>query len=319
MLNEFVGFILYNLLKLNPEIQINQMLHFFIYDSIKILLLLFGMVAIIGTLRTYISREKIKKWLIKRKNISANLVASIFGALTPFCSCSSIPLFFGFIDAGVPLGVTFSFLITSPLVNEYLVVIMLGFFGWKITGLYVVFGILVGVLAGKILGRMNLENQLTRHFRKKTNTTKQLKFKTFKDRVIYGLDEAYLMVKSLWIWVLVGVGIGALIHNYVPKEIIESVITQGRYFTVPLATLLGVPIYGSCIAVVPIASALFEKGLSLGTALSFMMAASALSLPQAVILKKAMKWKLLAMFFGIVIVGIILIGYIFNLVQLFII
>ena len=196
---------------------------------------------------------------------------------------------------------------------------MLGFFGWKITGLYVVFGILVGVLAGKILGRMNLENQLTRHFRKKTNTTKQLKFKTFKDRVIYGLDEAYLMVKSLWIWVLVGVGIGALIHNYVPKEIIESVITQGRYFTVPLATLLGVPIYGSCIAVVPIASALFEKGLSLGTALSFMMAASALSLPQAVILKKAMKWKLLAMFFGIVIVGIILIGYIFNLVQLFII
>jgi uncharacterized membrane protein YraQ (UPF0718 family) len=311
MLQVAVDWFVYSVLGL--ESRLGESLNFFIYDSVKILLLLFFMILIIGFLRTYISQARVKKWLTGRKYGSGNIAASLFGAITPFCSCSSIPLFLSFLEAGVPLGVTFSFLITSPLVNEYLVVIMLGLFGWKITLAYVISGILIGVISGLILGKLKLEKYLVKDLI--ASKIKEVSYKNIKSRFNFGLDEAKTIVKKLWLWILVGVGIGALIHNYVPAELIQGLISKGGVFMVPLAVVLGVPMYGSCAAIVPIALVLFEKGIPLGTALAFMMAISALSLPEAIILRRAMKLKLIAMFFLIVTISIIITGYLFNVLS----
>lgn len=314
MLQEFVNWFLYSVLKLNSGSEDVQMLNFFIYDSIKILALLFVIIFILGIVRTYLSREKVRKLLSKEKYGSGNLIASCFGAVTPFCSCSSIPLFLSFIESGVPLGVGFSFLITSPLVNEYLVVLMLGFFGVKITLLYVLSGILIGVIAGLILGKMNLEKYLSESF-KSTKKTSEKVYRTFRERAEFGFNEAKKIIKSLWIWILFGVFVGAIIHNKVPESAIQALVSQGGIFAVPLAVLLGIPMYGSAAAIVPIAVALFEKGVPLGTLLSFIMAIAALSLPEAIILKRIMKVKLIAIFFGIVAFGIIITGYLFNFLS----
>lgn len=288
-------------------------LHFFIYDTIKILLLLFVMISLIGILRSYLPRQRIKKILSGRRQGMGNLMASLFGTITPFCSCSSIPIFMGFLEAGVPIGVTFSFLITSPLVNEYLVVLMLGFFGLKITALYVLFGVLVGVLGGIVLGRLNPEKYIEKDF-KATNQRDKV-YKNFKERIHFGVNEAAGIIKKLWLWILLGVGIGAIIHNLVPESFVSNILNSGGILTIPLAVILGVPFYANCAAILPVANALFQKGLSLGTALAFMMATSALSLPEAIILRRAMKLKLIAMFFGIVTLGIIAVGFLFNLAE----
>jgi len=306
----------YNLIGLNPTSRIGQSVNFFIYDSIKIILLIFIMISVIGFLRTYLPQNKVRKWLSGKKRGAGNVLASLFGAITPFCSCSSIPIFLGFLEAGVPLGVTFSFLITSPLINEYLVVLMLGFFGWKITALYVVSGLLIGIISGLILGNMKLEKHLVKDLiAKKSQIKKEVEYSKIKNRIFFGINEAKSITKKLWLWILVGVGIGALIHNYIPSEIIQGIISKGGPFTVPIAVVLGVPMYGSCAAIVPIAVVLFKKGIPLGTALAFMMATAALSLPEAVILRRAMKLKLIAVFFGIVTLAIIFIGYLINLLQ----
>ena len=307
---------MYNLIGLNPTSRIGQSVNFFIYDSIKIILLIFIMISVIGFLRTYLPQNKVRKWLSGKKRGAGNVLASLFGAITPFCSCSSIPIFLGFLEAGVPLGVTFSFLITSPLINEYLVVLMLGFFGWKITALYVVSGLLIGIISGLILGNMKLEKHLVKDLiAKKSQIKKEVEYSKIKNRIFFGINEAKSITKKLWLWILVGVGIGALIHNYIPSEIIQGIISKGGPFTVPIAVVLGVPMYGSCAAIVPIAVVLFKKGIPLGTALAFMMATAALSLPEAVILRRAMKLKLIAVFFGIVTLAIIFIGYLINLLQ----
>jgi uncharacterized protein len=311
MLQIVVDWFVYSFLGI--ESKLGESLNFFIYDSVKILLLLFFMILIIGFLRTYISQQRVKKWLTGRKYGSGNVVASLFGAITPFCSCSSIPLFLSFLEAGVPLGVTFSFLITSPLVNEYLVVIMFSLFGWKITLAYVISGILVGVVSGLILGKLKLEKHLVKDLI--SSKIKEIKYNNIKSRFNFGLDEAKAIVKKLWLWILIGVGIGAAIHNYVPAELIQGLISKGGIFMVPLAVILGVPMYGSCAAIVPIALVLFEKGIPIGTALAFMMAVSALSLPEAIILRRAMKLKLIGVFFLIVTLGIIITGYLFNVLS----
>ena len=311
MLQIVVDWFVYSFLGI--ESKLGESLNFFIYDSVKILLLLFFMILIIGFLRTYISQQRVKKWLTGRKYGSGNVVASLFGAITPFCSCSSIPLFLSFLEAGVPLGVTFSFLITSPLVNEYLVVIMFSLFGWKITLAYVISGILVGVVSGLILGKLKLEKHLVKDLI--SSKIKEIKYNNIKSRFNFGLDEAKAIVKKLWLWILIGVGIGAAIHNYVPAELIQGLISKGGIFMVPLAVILGVPMYGSCAAIVPIALVLFEKGIPIGTALAFMMAVSALSLPEAIILRRAMKLKLIGEFFLIVTLGIIITGYLFNVLS----
>ena len=278
------------------------------------------MILAIGFIRTYIPQNKVKEWLSGKKKGVGNLMASLFGAITPFCSCSSIPIFLSFLEAGIPLGVTFSFLITSPLVNEYLAVLMLGFFGWKITLVYVLSGILIGVASGLILGSMRLEKHLVKDLiSSNSKQIKEIKYTNTKKRLQFGLNESISITKKLWIWVLIGVGVGAAIHNYVPSELIQGLINKGGIFAVPIATLIGVPMYGSCAAIVPIAVVLFQKGIPLGTALAFMMAVAALSLPEAIMLRRAMNLKLIAIFFGVTTLAIILIGYLFNTLQSFLI
>lgn len=317
MLQETIDWLFYSLLGLDSSSHLVKAANFFIYDSVKIMLLLFFMITLIGFLRSYVSSAQIKKWLGGKKEGIGNIGASVFGAITPFCSCSSIPMFLGFLKSGVPMGVAFSFLITSPIINEYLVVLMLGFFGWKITAAYVISGIILGTLTGIALGRMGLEKYIEKGFQPCgcNGKQKERKFRTMKTRIEFGVEESLSILKRLWFWILVGVGIGAVIHNYIPQETMQSVVDGTGLFAVPLAVAIGIPMYGSCAAIVPIAVALFGKGVPIGTALAFMMAVSALSIPEAVILKRAMKIKLLALFFGIVTLGIILTGYIFNFLQ----
>ncbi|MCA9403817.1 MAG: permease [Candidatus Omnitrophica bacterium] len=315
MLLKFAHWLTYGVLRLADGSRLSAAVEFFIYDSLKILLLLFGLIFVIGVVRTYLPQERIKAWM-SRKGISGNLFAAFFGAVTPFCSCSSIPLFLGFLEAGVPLGVTFSFLITSPLINEYLVVLMLGFFGWKITVLYILSGLLIGTAAGAVLGKMNLEQHLVPDMAaRQDGAGAEQQVTDFGSRIAFGWTEAVDITRKIWIWVLVGVAIGAGIHNFVPQEWIQGVIARTGVFGVPIATVLGVPMYGSCAAIVPIAVVLFQKGIPLGTALAFMMAIAALSLPEAIMLRRAMKLQLIIAFFGITTAGIILTGYIFNLLQ----
>lgn len=315
MLQLIVDWLMYSIFKLDANSRINTAINFFIYDSIKIILLLLVMISVIGFLRSFLSQQRVKAWITGAKGWG-NFFASFFGAITPFCSCSSIPLFIGFLDAGVPLGVTFSFLVTSPLVNEYLVVLMIGFFGWKITLAYVISGMVIGIVTGIILGKMKLEKYLEIDiFTANLEDVCEIKAKGIKERIIFGINEAVCVIEKLWIWVLAGVGLGAFIHNYIPQSAVQAVATKTGFFSVPLAALVGVPMYGSCAAIVPIAVALFQKGFPLGTALAFMMAVAALSLPEAIMLRRAMKPRLIFIFFGITTLGIIFTGYLFNLLQ----
>ena len=315
MLQLIVDWLTYSVLRLNAGSRIGSSVNFFVYDSVKIMLLLFIMISAIGFLRSFLSQDKIRVWITRRKGWG-NFFAALFGAITPFCSCSSIPLFISFLKAGIPLGAVFSFLITSPLINEYLVVLMIGFFGWKITLAYVTSGMAIGIIAGIILGKINLERYLEKDILTVNREEDcEVKLKGIAGRIIFGINEAKCVVKKLWIWVLIGAGVGTLIHNYVPQEALRSIAGRTGVFSVPIATLIGVPMYGSCAAIVPIAVVLFQKGLPLGTALAFMMAVAALSLPEAVMLRRVMKLKLILIFFGITASGIIFTGYLFNLLQ----
>lgn len=315
MLQLSADWLTFSVLKFSADSKFGAALNFFIYDSLKIMLLLFVMISVIGFARTFISERKIKAWITKKKSL-ANFFASFFGAATPFCSCSSIPIFISFLEAGIPLGVTFSFLITSPLINEYLVVLMLGFFGWKITLAYIISGMTIGIISGILLGKMNLEKYLEKDILVvNAQEPAGVKYRGIKQRAVFGINEAACIIKKLWLWVLIGVGLGALIHNYVPQDAVHSIISRTGIFSVPLATLIGVPMYGSCAAIVPIAVVLFQKGFPLGTVLSFMMAVAALSLPEAIMLRRAMKLKLIAIFFSITTLGIIFTGYLFNILQ----
>jgi uncharacterized protein len=315
MLHEIADWLVIRVFHLDPHAAWGAVIHFFIYDSFKIILLVFAMISTVGFLRSFLPQSKVKTW-INRQGIWGHMVAALFGAITPFCSCSSIPIFLGFLKSGVPLGVNFSFLITSPLINEYLVVLMLGFFGWKITFFYILSGLLIGIITGMILGQWNLEEDIVEDFQPDANgEEKDLVFPTFATRLAFGLREAVTIIKKIWWWIIIGVGIGAMIHNFIPEQAIQSVISKTGPFSVPLAVLIGVPIYGNCVAIVPIAVALFHKGIPLGTALSFMMATAALSLPEAILLRRAMKLKLIAIFFGVTSLAIVFTGYLINFLQ----
>ena len=305
----------YTLMGLERGTKLSGAMEFFFYDSMKITALLFGMIFVIGVLRSYISLAAVRRWTGDKNPVLSALGASVFGAVTPFCSCSSVPIFLSFIKGGIPMSTAFAFLITSPLVNEYLVVLMLGVFGLKITIAYVAAGMGMGVAAGLIIGKLNLERFLERDMATNNTAEDGPVFTGFKQRLAFGLHEAADITKKVWIWVLVGVALGSLIHNYVPQGTISAVMGAGGIFSVPLAVLLGTPIYGSCAAIVPIGAALLSKGVPLGTTLAFLMAVSALSLPEAVILRRAMKLPLLAAFFGTVMLGIIICGYLFNFIA----
>jgi len=316
MLTTLIDSLLYGALDLDPESRFTGAIHFFLYDTIKIFLLLAVMIFAIGVIRTWLPEERLKKWM-GRGGIGGNFIAALFGAVTPFCSCSSIPIFISLLKAGVPLGVTFSFLITSPVINEYLVILMVGEFGVPITIAYVGSGLLIGTFGGAVLGRLKLEKHLEADIIASANAGSTQIEHTFATRLHYGWNEAVTVIKQIWVWVLVGVGIGAFIHNYVPQETIHSLMQATGIFSVPIATVLGVPMYGSCAAIVPIAVVLFQKGIPLGTALAFMMAMAALSLPEAIMLRRTMHLKLIGIYFGITTLAIIFTGYLLNALAKF--
>jgi len=306
----------FNLLGIIPESNLGIALNFFIYDSLKILILLLVINFFMAIIRHYLPVEKIRDFLASRKWYGLDyLLAAIFGTITPFCSCSSIPLFIGFLEAEIPLGVTFTFLTTSPLVNEVAVVLFAGLFGWKITIAYIISAILLGIASGLVISRLKLENQVEDYVWKirSQKREKNQQKESFLNLLKIFWKEGFDLTKKIALYVFLGIGIGALIHGYIPTGFFEKYITADNLFSVPIATISAVPMYANSVAVIPIMQSLVEKGIPLGTAMAFMMAVVGLSLPEALILKKVMKIRLLLIFFGIVSLNIIIIGYLFNI------
>lgn len=310
-----------NFLGLEPDSYLNHALNFFIYDVVKIGILLIIINFFMAVIRYYLPIEKIKDFLTKRKWYGFDyFLASLFGSITPFCSCSSIPLFVGFLSAGIPLGVTLSFLITSPLINQASIAIFIGLFGFKVALQYIIAGVLIGTIGGFILGKLKLENHIDESLKKiidnpRINSLEKEKNKPFLSLILFFWQEGITLTKKIFPYVLLGVGIGAVVHGYVPIDFFEKYLKIDSWWAVPVATILAVPLYSNAVAVIPIMEVLISKGVPFGTALAFMMATVGLSLPEALILKKAMKFKLLLLFFSIVTIGIILIGYLFNFIQ----
>jgi len=311
----FANWFSFNLLNLDPSSRLGESLNFFIYDSLKILILLLVINFLMAIVRYYLPIEKLKDFLASRKWYGLDyFLAALFGTITPFCSCSSIPLFIGFLEAGIPLGVTFTFLITSPLVNEIAVVLFAELFGWKITIAYVLSAILLGMFSGFIISKLKLEKQVEEYIWqiKSQKRNKEDKKVPFFNLIKIFWEEGFDITKKIALYVFIGIGVGALIHGYIPTGFFEKYITADNLLSVPIATISAVPMYANSIAVIPIMQSLVEKGIPLGTAMAFMMAVVGLSLPEALILKKVMKLKLLLIFFSIVTLNIIIIGYLFN-------
>jgi len=297
--------------------RIGGSIHFFIYDVIKIFILLSVLIFVISFVQSFFPPERTRKILGRFKGITANILGALLGTITPFCSCSSIPLFIGFTNAGLPIGVTFSFLISSPLVDLASVILLASIFNWKIAIAYVIVGIILAVLGGTIIGRAKLEKYVEPFvFTNKMMEIEQEKL-TKKDRFVFAGEQVRVIIKRVWLYILIGVGIGAAIHNWIPQNIILAILGQDKFYSVLLATIVGVPIYADIFVTLPIAEALVLKGVGIGTALSFMMAVTALSLPSLIMLKKVVKAKLLAVFIIIVVIGIIIIGYLFNFLGKF--
>ena len=311
----FADWITYELLNLSEQSIFGSSLNFFIYDSIKIFFLLSVIIFFVSFLRSYLPPERTRKFLTQRVPFVGNFLAALFGTITPFCSCSAVPLFIGFVESGVPLGVTFSYLISAPMVNEVAVIMLLGLFGIKVASLYVVTGIMIAIIVGYILGRMKLEYLVEDYVWKiKVNQNVEEQKLTRKER----LNEAFYYTKDLFKkvfpYVLIGVAIGALIHGYAPERILSQYAGENNPLGVPLAVLIGVPLYSNAAGTIPIVSALLEKGLPVGTSLAFMMAVTALSIPEMIILNKVLKPKLLAIYIAILTTGIIFTGYLFNII-----
>ncbi|QQO07564.1 permease [Breznakiella homolactica] len=297
---------------LSIESPLGGSIHFFIYDVIKIFILLSVLIFGISYIQSFFPPERTKKIMGRFKGITANTIAALLGTVTPFCSCSSIPLFIGFTSAGLPIGVSFSFLISSPLVDLASILLLASIFNWKIAIAYVVVGLVLAVAGGTIISKLKLEKYVEPFvYNNKINDTEQEKL-TVKDRLSFSWDQVLDIIKKVWLYILIGVGIGAVIHNWIPESVITAILGSDKWYSVPLATIIGIPIYADIFGTLPIAEALVAKGAGLGTVLSFMMGVTALSLPSLIMLKRVVKSKLLVIFVGIVAVGIIIIGYLFN-------
>lgn len=306
----------YTLLGLSQESKLGEALNFFIYDVPKLLLLLSGMIFLITLVQTFIDTEKVRAVVEKRGEGVGNVMAAIFGAITPFCSCSSVPLFIGFVQAGIPLGITFSFLITSPIMNEVAFVLLLGLFGWKIALMYLASGIAIGIVAGLILGRLKLEGYVEDFVYtikpKGIPSPIQEDKPDWVERFKQAGETTREIVSKIWLFVIIGIGIGAFIHGFVPADALTNIMGEGAWWSVPTSVLLGIPLYSNAAGIIPIVSALLGKGAALGTVLAFMMSVVALSLPEIIILRKVLKPRLIAIFISVVAVSIILTGYLFN-------
>lgn len=317
-LNAIIGNFL-NMLGLDVNEKIGGSLQFFIYDVIKITILLCTLIFVISYIQSYFPPERSKKILGKFKGIWANMISALLGTVTPFCSCSSIPLFIGFTSAGLPLGVTFSFLISSPMVDLGSLVLLMSIFGWKVAIVYVVVGLVLAILGGTLIEKMHLESYVEEYIRNASNIDVDSPNLSVQDRLSYAKEQVLETFKKVFPYILVGVGIGAFIHNWIPESWITAILGSNNPFGVILATIVGVPMYADIFGTIPVAEALLAKGAQLGTILSFMMAVTTLSLPSLIMLKKAVKPKLLAIFIAICTFGIIFIGYMFNFLQVFLV
>ncbi|MDX1828490.1 MAG: permease [Lutibacter sp.] len=320
-IQKLADWIVFDLLHLIKGNHLAEALNFFIYDAVKIVLLLFVVIFFMGIVNSYFPIEKVRNYLSRNKLFGLEyLMASLFGVVTPFCSCSSIPLFIGFVRGGIPLGVTFAFLITSPLVNEVAIGLFVGLFGLKITLIYVISGVLLGVISGLILSRFKLERFLTPWVKDVlANAEREEKVfeaeKTpFKKRLPIIWNEVVKILKGIIIYVLVGIAIGGIMHGYIPEGFFEQYMSKDNFFAVPLATILAVPMYSNASGILPVVQVLVSKGIPLGTAIAFMMGVVGLSLPEAMLLKKVMTFKLIGIFFGVVTLCIIISGYLFNII-----
>lgn len=313
-LNQLVGNLL-QAIGIDLESRMGASVQFFIYDIIKIFILLSVLIFSISYIQSFFPPERTKKILGKFHGIGANTLAALLGTVTPFCSCSSIPLFIGFTSAGLPLGVTFSFLISSPLVDLGSLVMLTGSFGSKVALAYVLVGLVLAVLGGMLIERLHLENDVEEFIRNAGRVDLESPQMSVRDRLSYAKTQVASTVRKVAPYVLVGVAIGALIHNFIPQAFVEELLGAEHWYSVPLATLIGIPMYADIFGTIPIAESLFAKGAGLGTVLSFMMGVTALSLPSMVMLRKAVKPRLLAVFFGVVAVGIMLIGFFFNAIS----
>ena len=318
-LPELVDVFTYDFMKLNPESHFGEAVNFFFYDTIKIVILLFLISSLMGVVNAYFPVERLRIYLTTKKLYGLEyLFASFFGAVTPFCSCSSIPLFIGFVNGGIPLGVTFSFLITSPLVNEVAVAMFLGLFGVEATLIYAVSGILMGTIGGFLLGTLKLERYLSDWVQQiqsnSQHVSKQWKSEKtpFIERLPGIIKEGWDIVRKVLLYVIIGIAIGAAMHGFVPENFFTEYLSADKWYAVPMAVLLAVPMYANAAGIVPVIQVFVAKGVSLGTAIAFMMAVVGLSLPEATLLKKVMKWKLIGIFFGTISAFIILLGFLFN-------
>ena len=319
MIQSFADWLVYSIIGLDGTTALGGAVNFFVYDSIKILILLFLISSIMGIVNAYFPIERLRNYLVSHRLHGLQyLLASVFGAITPFCSCSSIPLFIGFVKGGIPLGVTLAFLITSPLVNEVAVAMFLGSFGVQATMIYVISGILLGCIGGIILGRMHLEPYLSDWVKKVQSQSEQQTEQWEKDNTTFFqrlptiIGDAWQIVRSVLLYVLIGIGIGAFMHGFIPEVFFEQYMSRDNWCAVPLSVVLAVPMYANAAGIVPVIEVFVAKGIPLGTAIAFMMAVVGLSLPEATLLKKVMTWRLISIFFATVTLFIILSGYLFN-------
>ncbi len=311
-LSNLVASLVENVFGLDVTERLGGSIHFFIYDVIKIFILLSVLIFTVSYIQSYFSPERTRKILGKQNGLVANALGALLGTITPFCSCSSIPLFIGFTSAGLPIGVTFSFLISSPLVDLASVVLLASIFNWKISIAYVVVGLLLAIISGTLISKLKLEKYVESFvYNSKANSLPEETL-TIKDRIAISKEQVLDIIQKVWLYILIGVGIGAAIHNWIPESVIVAVLGEDKWYSVLLATLVGIPMYADIFGTLPIAEALVTKGVGIGTALAFMMAVTALSLPSMILLKKVVKTRLLLTFAGIVTIGILIIGYTFN-------
>ncbi len=314
MIEKFADWVTYTLLNLSPDSAAGSSVHFFIFDSIYVTIMMVLVVFFIAIIRSFITPQKIRKWLGGRHEGVGNVIAALLGIPTPFCSCSAVPMFIGFIESGVPLGVTFSFLIASPMINEIAATMLYTMFGWQIAALYIITGFIIAVTAGMIIGRLHLESEIEDFVYASNLPTTSEKVLSWKDRIIFAKNESKNITLRVLPYILLGIGVGGIIHGYAPMELLSQYAGPDNPFAVPLAVLIGIPLYMNAVGMIPILQVLTEKGVAMGTALAFMMAVIGLSVPEMIILRKVLKIRLLVIFAGILFVAITLTGIIFNMV-----
>lgn len=306
----------YDLLSIENGSHLGSSIEFFLYDTPKVMMLLFLVVFGVGMIRSFFTPEKTRAFLSGKSEFVGNVFAALLGIITPFCSCSAVPLFIGFVTAGVPLGVTFSFLISAPMVNEIALGLLYGLLGWKVAAIYMGTGLFIAIAAGWVIGRLKLENHIEDWVTQASMAAVELEEEkmTWQGRFVYGWDAVKEIVGRVWIYVILGIAVGAGIHGFVPEGVMASVMGKGSWWSVPVSVLIGVPMYSNAAGVIPVVEALLGKGAALGSVLAFMMSVIALSLPEMVILRKVLKPRLIGVFIGVVACGILLVGYLFNLI-----